>query len=150
MIAYNRYMDKTQGFELLPRTADIHMRAWGKTIKELFRNSLQGMASLMQPSLAHISASAKKEKKEIRVDAVDINTLLVEFLSQVTALSDIHNTVFTQIVFKRFGDNFLEAELSGDRTDGFEKEIKAVSYYEVDIKRNPESGLFETTLVFDI
>ena len=142
-------MDKTQGFELLPRTADIHMRAWGKTIKELFRNALQGMAALMQPSLAHTSV-LKKEKQEIRVDAVDINSLLVEFLSKVTALSDIHNMVFTHITFKTLGDNFLEAELSGMHTDEFEKEIKAVSYHEVDIKRNPESGLYETTLIFDI
>lgn len=143
-------MDKTQGFELLPRIADIHMRAWGKTIKELFRNALQGMASFTQPALWHSMAISKKEKQFIRVDAVDINTLLVKFLSEVTALSDIHNTVFTHIVFKTFGDNFLEAELSGAHTDEFEKEIKAISYHEVDIKRNPESGLYETILVFDI
>ncbi|MDP3769467.1 MAG: archease [Candidatus Sungbacteria bacterium] len=142
-------MDKTQGFELLPHVADIHMRAWGKTIKELFCNALQGTASLMQPSLSH-TAVVKKEKQGIRVDAVDINSLLVEFLSKVTALSDIHNMVFTHITFKTLGDNFLEAELSGTHIDGFEKEIKAVSYHEVDIKRNSESGLYETTLVFDI
>ena len=33
---------------------------------------------------------------------------------------------------------------------GFDKDIKAVSYQGVDIKRNPETGLYETILVFDI
>ncbi len=126
------------------------VHAWGKTINELFGNCLCAVASLMKPSVLAAGTKARKAKQFLRVDAVDINTLLAEFLSKVIGLSDIHNLIFTKVIFKHIGDNFLEGELSGVLADTIEREIKAVSYHDVDIKRNPISGLYETTLVFDI
>ena len=143
-------MDNAEGFELVPSDAEIRMKAWGRTIKELYLNAMRGMASFMKPGVFAAGAKNKKERQAIRVEAVDINTLLVEFLSQVTALSDIHNTVYTNLAVKTLGDNFLEGEISGVEADESDREIKAVSYHEVDIKRNPASGLYETALVFDI
>ena len=125
------------------------IHAQGKTISELFCNCLRAVASLMEPSVLAAGVKAKKVKQFLRVEAVDINTLLVEFLSKAIGLSDIHNLIFTQVTFKRIGDNFLEGELSGVLGHSVEREIKAVSYQDVDIKRNPVSGLYETTLVFD-
>ena len=128
----------------------IRINAWGKTIHELFRNSLRGMATLMQPTVLTAGRKAKKAKQLLRVEAVDLNTLLAEFLSKVIGLSDIHNLIFTNVTFKDIGDNFLEGEIFGVSTDELDQEIKAVSYQDVDIKRNLGSGLYETILVFDI
>ena len=128
----------------------IRINTWGKTIHELFRNSLRGMAVLMQPTVLTAGEKAKKVKQFLRVEALDLNTLLAEFLSKVIGLSDIHNLIFTNVTFKNIGDNFLEGEISGVSTDEIEREIKAISYQDVDIKRNLGSGLYETMLVFDI
>ena len=143
-------MDKTQGFQLIADTRPVRISAWGKTINELFCNSLRGMATLMKPTIFTARNSARKATRLLRVEAVDLNTLLIEFLSKVIGLSDVHNLIFTNVTFKDIGDNFLEAELSGVSADEPEKEIKAVSYHEVDIKRNQESGLYETMLEFDV
>ena len=133
-------------------TKSIRINAWGKTVNELFRNSLRGMATLMNPTIFTARDGARKTAKpqRMRVEAIDLNTLLVEFLSQVIGLSDIHNLIFTNVTFKSMGENFLEAELSGVSADMLEHEVKSVSYQEVDIKRNRESGLYETTLEFDV
>lgn len=139
-----------QGFEILPHTADMRMRVWGKTIKDLFRNALTGMAFYLAPEIEAMAQGGKKVKQAIRVEAVDINSLLIEFLSEAIAQSDIQNVIFTAATFQEFGENFLQGEISGVAVEGFEKDIKAVSYHEVDIKKNPETGLFETVLVFDI
>ena len=143
-------MNKIQGFQLIADTHPVRISAWGKTINELFANSLRGMATLMKPTIFTARNSARKATQLLRVEAVDLNTLLVEFLSKVIGLSDIHNLVFTNVTFKNIGDNFLEAELSGVAADALEHEVKGVLYQEVDIKRNQQSGLYETTLEFDV
>ena len=135
------------GFEILPHTADTRMRVWGKKLEELFRNALRGVAYYLKPVSLDL---AGKIKQKVKVEAADISSLLVEFLSEVIAQSDVHNAIFTKVTFKKFGDNFLEAVLTGAKVDGFDKEIKAVSYHEVNIKKNPETGMYETVLVFDI
>lgn len=143
-------MALSQGFEFLSHTADVRMKVWGSTIQELFQNALKGVSFYLKSSLAPSANNTQKEKTSVSVEAVDVNSLLVEFLSEVIARSDIENTVFIDVSFENFGENFLEGKLSGARVDGFDNEIKAISYHEVDIKKNPETGFFETVLVFDV
>ena len=143
-------MNNEQGFQMVIGAETIHVKARGKTVKELFRNALRGTAVFLKPAVWLTAEKTKKVKHVIRVEAVDINTLLIAFMSKVIALSDIHNIIFTNVMFKTIGCNFLEGELSGVAADGFDQEIKAVSYQDVDVKRNPESGLYETVLVFDM
>lgn len=150
VMIYNVSMATKQGFELMTDTEHLRIRAHGGTISELFRNCLCGIAALMNPTVLAASKKAKKVKQILRVEAVDINTLLVAFLSEVIGLSDIHNLVFTNITFKNIGDNFLEGELSGVSAGEIEKEIKMVSYQDIEVTRNPVSGFYETTLVIDV
>ena len=139
-----------KGFEFLPHTADVRLRVRGKTVKELFANALAGVAFYLAPNADPSVRGGAKVTQTVRAEAPDLNSLLIEFLSQIIAQSDIHDAVFHIITFKEFGENFMEGEIAGVKTHGFEKDIKAISYHEVDIKRNPESGLFETVLVLDI
>ncbi len=140
------------GFEMLPHTADVRMRVWGETLKELFQNALRAVALYLRPDLEELQKAKEKIplKRPLKVEAVDLNSLLIEFLSEVVAQSDIHNSVFLDTSFKKFGENFLEGKLMGLKVEGFEKDIKAISYHEVDIHKNPETGMYETMLVFDI
>lgn len=137
------------GFAVLPHTADMRLKVWGKTVKELFVNALKGVAFYMRPDAAELGKKAKKISRAIALEAVDINSLLIEFLSFAVAQTDIQSAVFVSATFKKLGENFLEGELIGFPVDGFEKDIKAVSYHEVDIKKNPATGRYETVLVFD-
>lgn len=126
------------------------MRIWGRKLEELFHSALHGLAFLLGPAVLQMARKGLSERQPIRIEAVDINSLLIEFLSEVVARSDTTGAVFPAVVFKKFGENFLEGEVLGVKVDGFEKYIKAVSYREVDIKKNPETALFETTLAFDV
>ena len=139
-----------RGFEILPHTTDMRLKVWGKTLEELFRSALRGMVSYWKPEALEKNKREFKEKKEIKIKAPDLTSLLIEFLSKTIAQTDILNTVFADVSFREFGENFLEGDLHGLKVDGLEKDIKAVSFQEVDIKKNPETGLYETVLVFDI
>lgn len=135
-----------RGFEILPHTADMRIKVWGHTLEELFENALRAAAFYLKPD----ASSKSKIKRTLKINSVDINSLLVDFLSEAITLSDINNAVFGEVKFEKLGENFLEGELHGVKVDGFDKDIKAVSYHEVDIKKNPETGMYETVLVFDV
>lgn len=143
-------MNKDQGFELISQAAGVHVKAWGKTVNELFCNCLHAMASLMKPSVLTSGVKVKKVKQLLRVEAVDINTLLAAFVLKIIGLSDIHNLIFTHVTFKRIGDNFLEGELSGVAAQDIEREPKGIVYDEVDVTRDPKSGLYKTKFLLDL
>ena len=149
-----RYMirtnDKNLGYDIVESNGNVQLNAWGKTLKELFRNALRGLTAYIKPNALAVSNKEPKEKHALRVEAVDLNSLLIEFLTSVIAAADFRGLAFTHVAFKTLGDNFLEAELSGVATNTFDQEVKAVSYSEVDIRHSPESGLYETTLVFEV
>ena len=143
-------MKNYQEFEIVPQDRDTHLLVRGRTVQELFRNALAGMASFVAPDAGAMSSSGKKIKREITVHAVYISSLLVEFISQILAEQDTHGAVFTQGVFRTFGENFLHAEVTGTSVEEPAAEICAVSYADVDVKKNPDTGLFETTLIFEM
>lgn len=138
------------GFEFLPHTDTVRLKIWGKQLEELFRNALRGVSFYLKSAVFEQKKKSLKGRHEIKIEAVDLPSLLIEFLSEVITQSDIHNKVFTDVVFKEFGENFLTGELTGSTVDGFDKEIKAVSYQDIDVKRNPETGMYETVLVLDV
>ena len=141
---------KNREFEIVSQDGTVKMRVWGKTLEELFRNSIKGIAAYLREGIGESARPGAEQKHTIQIEAVDIHSLLVDCLSEIIAQSDIYNCVFSDIAFSQFGENFLEGEISGAAVEHFDNEIKAVSYQEVDIKKNPSTGNFETTLVFEV
>ncbi|MBI2122436.1 MAG: archease [Candidatus Sungbacteria bacterium] len=138
------------GFEILEDVSGPKMRVWGNSIKDLFLNALSGVAVFVKPEILENEKKEKPIRQKIEVKAVDLNSLLVEFLSESLTQSDIHGALFHTASFKDFGDNFLKGTLSGFKTGEFANDIKAISDSEVDIKKNLETGMYETILVFDV
>ena len=143
-------MAANKKFEILPDDSGVRIRVRGKTVRDLFRNALLGVTSYMSPDVAAYAKSDRREHEEIAIDTVDINSLLVDFLSRVVARSDMRNAVFTGITFKKFGENFLSGQLTGVATDRFENEIRAISYSDVDIRKNPKTRLYEAMLTLEV
>lgn len=83
------------------------------------------------------------------MQSADINSLLVDFLSEALTLSDINDEAYLDATIARFTDTLVEAELSGIKIKGLEEEeIKAVTHHGVDIKK--VGDYWETTIVFDV
>lgn len=139
-----------QGFEILEDSLGARMLVRGNSVKDLFLNALRGVAAFVKPETLETEKNEKTIRQKIEVKAVDLNSLLVEFLSEALAQSDIHGAIFHTASFKNFGDNFLKCVLAGSKAEDFGKDIKAISDSEVDIKKNPETGMYETILVFDV
>lgn len=134
-------------FEILPHTADLRIRAFGKTKKELFKNSLIGMSSFIKKIV--IKNKKFKVKRNIKVQSSDLNNLLIDFLSEVLTLSDINQEVYFDVKFEEFFNKSLRATIYGIKIERFDEDIKAVTYHEIDIKKN-KKGLWQATVVYDI
>ncbi len=137
-----------QKFILHENDQGVRLTVWGKTPKEVFSCALAGIAA---HTIGESPAPARERdfvSQEIRARAVDINSLLVEFLSEVLARQEMDNVVFSSALFSEFGENFLSGEIRGIPMDRNQHRVRAIGYDTVDVHKN-EKGVYECTLVLE-
>jgi len=142
-------------FITIPHTADIQIRVFGKTVRELFANALYGMFQVIEP---RTDACEVKEdrlvckelpiKREVAVEAQDKEALLVDFLSEALYFSDVHNEAYLDVKFFQFTETALKGTIEGVSIHGFNVEIKAVTYHGMKIMQ--VDGVWQTDIVFDV
>ncbi|MGH8014998.1 MAG: archease [Candidatus Zixiibacteriota bacterium] len=133
--------------KVLPHTADVRMWVESDTRNGLFEEALIGMAELIKKS--GLKQSGPKINAVIELEAPDQTSLLIDFLSAVLTLGHQKKAVFTAVKFDKFSETALSSAVTGFETDGFDEDIKAVTYHEAEIEQN-QAGRFETIIVFDI
>ena len=133
-------------FEILEHKADLKIRAFGKTKEELFLNMMIGMNENMKPE---IKEPIEKIKREIKIEPPDLNSLLVDFLSEALYLIQVNKETYNDIKFTKFSDTELEGELTGQKVERFGEDIKAVTYHGLDINQKKD-GIWEAVVLFDI
>ena len=89
-----------------------------------------------------------KIEEKISLSSYDLNALLVDFLSEILAISDIKNAVFKEIFIEKLLDNEISAIIKGYPVKRFNKEIKAVTYHQLEIKKVDD--LYQAIILFDI
>lgn len=143
-------------FEQIPHTADIEIRVYGKTKSELFAHALMGMFQVIGPKAlgcvirdGRIECSQLPQTRAVEVQSFDLESLLVDFLSEALYLSDVHNEAYLHADIHELTDTRIRATLHGIVVEGFEVvEIKAVTYHDLRIEQL--DGLWQTNIVFDI
>ena len=130
-------------YEILEHRADLKIRAFGKNKKELFLNALLGMNAGLEPE----KDKKQNVKRRISIKSLDLSALLVDFLNEALYLIQVHKEIYNKIKFIKFSDNELKGELIGQKVERFGKDIKAVTYHDLDIHHNEN---WEGTVLFDI
>lgn len=132
-------------YRILSHTADLRLEVYGKTIEELFENATLALANILAPNVKEKISTGLKAK--LVVESASQNILLPDFLNEILAKSQIEKAIYFLEKIKISG-NRVEADLSGIRVDKFDEDVKAVTYHEVDIRK--EGDLWKTKLVLDI
>ena len=132
-------------YEVLEHKADLKIRAFGKTKEELFLNMLKGMASVFGAEIK----DRKQKTRRIKVKSLNLETLLVDFLSEVLYLSHVNREIYYDIKLKTFNNKEIEGKLIGHKVERFGEDIKGVTYHDLYISKK-KNGLWETTVIFDI
>lgn len=126
-------------FELLEHTADVFVKAYGDSVAEAFAACAEAMFALMVDE----SPIDSTEKVEFTIDAIDRESLLVRFLSELITTHDIEQYVFGRVEVQFTGENQLHSVAWGERFDERKHErglmVKAVSYHLLEIEE-PSCG----------
>lgn len=132
-------------YEEIEHTADVGIRAYGKTLDELFANAAEGMFSL----IADLKAVRPRGEVVVRLEADDLATLLLRWLSELLYLHETQRVLFSEFEVKVSGTN-LEGQARGEAIDKARHElrlaIKAVTRHRLTV--DPERGVAE--VIFDI
>ena len=130
-------------YKILEHPADIKIQAFGKTKQKLFLNAMKGMNAVLKSK-----SKTQNAKRKISVKSLDLNALLVDFLSEALYLPQVNKEVYNDVKFTKFNDKQLEAELTGNKIESFGEDIKGVTYH--DLKIEKENNQYQVTILFDI
>jgi len=138
-------------FEILEHTADIGIAAYGKNKREVFINTAKGMFEII--------AGKNKNLKEnfydkIKLEADNLEGLLFAWLNELLYIGETRLVILNKFQIKELSDFQIKAEVRGAKINPpsikIEKEIKAVTYHRLEIKKDGESGLWRAQVIFDI
>src|SRR3989454_114791 len=132
-------------YEEIEHTADVGIRAYGATLDELFANAAEGMFSLV----ADLGSVKAVGEIEVRLEAEDLPTLLLRWLSELLYIHETQRLLFASFEVHAEGTS-LRGRARGEAIDKTRHElklvIKAVTRHRLTV--DPRQGIAE--VIFDI
>jgi len=130
-------------------TADVAFDAYGKTLSEIFSNSALAMFEVMVDT----SQIAQNEKREIKANGQDMESLMFNWLNELLVYVDSENLAFSRFDIEVDEKNLrLAAECYGEPIDPKMHEtrtvVKAATYHKMEIKN--ENGIWRARVIIDI
>ena len=132
-------------FEEIEHTADRALRIYGSNLRELLLNAAGGMNSLM---VTKPDFSTRQEEKSVELNAMDAESLLVDWLSELAYWAETEMLIFHKFDLQKVSPTNIRATIYGTRATQLEKHIKAVTYHNLKIVQTAQ-GL-AATVVFDV
>ncbi len=125
-------------------TADLSIRVHGQDLPTLFANAARGMFALM----TDLERVRPIEQRQVDLEAFDVETLLVAWLSELLWLSEESGLYFNRFQIASLTPTRLNATAWGGPADQVFGHIKAVTFNNLRIT-STETG-YEVTIVFDV
>ncbi len=133
-------------FEFLPHTADAKIRAYGKTLNEVFENTALGVFEL----ITNTKKIEPKVSKEFSLKSEDKEALMYDFIAELIFLHDTQKLVFSKfkVSIKELDKGFeLSCLASGEEFNIKKHEengyVKAMTYSEMKIEKQKSAWVAE-------
>ena len=131
----------------IEHTADWAIRVCARDLVGLFAGAAEGMFGL----LTDLSQVTPVRRFEIDLRAIDVETLLIDWLNELLYLSEEHGVVFTGFTIHDLavhGGARLRAQVDGGHPSELFKVIKAATFHGLSIDHDDDG--FKAELVFDV
>jgi SHS2 domain-containing protein len=139
--------DKTNtqpaGYQEIEHTADWELAVWAPDLPGLLEQAARGIYALAGMRLN----PALPARRTLELQADDAESLLVSFLGELLHWVEQDNLAFDQFQIELDGLK-LRAALVGAQVGEWEKEIKAVTYHNLQVRQSAR-GL-QVNIVFDV
>jgi len=141
-----------KAFELCEHTADVLVRAYGRSLEEAFANAARGVFEVITDT----SKVEPRVCKHVRVEGIDLENALYRWVEEFLFYFDAEGLVFSRFrvhrIEKTDGGYVVEGEGCGEAFDPERHEyrtiVKAVTYAQMCIRRL--DGLWMVQFVVDI
>ncbi|NCO84485.1 MAG: protein archease [Nitrospirae bacterium CG_4_10_14_3_um_filter_44_29] len=139
-------------FEVIDISGDVGIRAFGKSIEDVFKNSALGMYSL----ITDLEGVKAEKDISISVESNSLEGLLVSLLNELIFQFDAYNFIGKRIDIQSLTPNpqspSLKAIISGEEFDTERHErkllIKAATYHRLKIEK--AGDVWQADIIFDI
>ncbi|MCH4814897.1 MAG: archease [Saccharolobus sp.] len=138
-----------RSFEFFEHTADVGIRAYGKSLEEAFSNAALGVFEVITDT----SKVKPIEYREIYLNGYDLENLLYKWIEELLYYYDSELMVFSKFDLMIDQDSMtLEGKAWGEKFNGKVHErrtvVKAMTYHQLSIEKT-ENG-YVITFVVDI
>ena len=135
-------------YDLLEHTADIGIKAYGRSLQELFENASFGLFEI----IADLENVKPKERFEINLDEENKEELFVAWLRELLYKFSTNQILFNNFVIRELTDTKLNAFAWGEKMDkskhNIKAEVKAVTYHGLKLEKS-QTG-WQTEVIFDV
>lgn len=134
-------------YEIIEHTADIGLRIFGHSQKDLFQNA----ALALFEQIADLSKVDKKKTISIELEAPDKSELFVSWLRELLYQADVRKMVFSYFDIMQIDEFHLRGVASGEEIDLnkhiMKAEVKAVTYHQ--LKLENKNNFWTAEVIFD-
>ncbi|MBI2068378.1 MAG: archease [Deltaproteobacteria bacterium] len=133
-------------YQVLDHTADIRLRIFARTRRELFQN---GVWAVMN-TITDARQIQKKQSRQLVVRGETLEELFLRLLKEVLYLFDTRHFLIRSLEVKENRDTLLRGVVWGEPLKGhcLKTEIKAVTYHRLSIKK--VRGRWVAEVVIDV
>lgn len=133
-----------EGFTEIEHTADWAYRVWSSSLAGLFVQAARGLYQLAGTQLA----SGECQERQIELQAIDGESLLVAWLNELLNLHESENLGCDEIDIFKLEPTALKARVTAAPVQQWLKDIKAATYHNIAIQSTATG--FEVTIVLDV
>jgi SHS2 domain-containing protein len=137
-------------YEFIEHTADVAVKAYGATLEEAFAIAAGAMFDIITDE----SPIERKQKVELKVKSMDMEGLLVNFLSRLIVLHEVDHLVLKDFDVAFTGDNSLRAAAWGEKftetKHGGGLHVKGVSYHMMEVVQGVGNKPCHVQVLFDV
>ncbi|MBN2392678.1 MAG: archease, partial [Anaerolineae bacterium] len=130
-------------YQEIEHTADLALHLWATDLPDLFATAAQGMLSLF----VEVDDAAPVETAELTLTALDVETLLIDWLNELLYFVEVQGIAFTMFEFTELTLTALAATLRGGPVWTYTGYVKAATFHDLSVLATPAG--YETEIVFD-
>lgn len=135
-------------YEFFEHTADTGLRAYGRTLEELFVNAARGLVEL----LVENSPVAGTEPRMIALSASSVDQLLQKWLKELLFWFATERFLPASFHLDTVTETEVRGRIAGERFDPRRHaqgtEVKGVTYHQFRVEQMPEG--WEASVIFDV
>jgi SHS2 domain-containing protein len=129
--------------ELIPHTGEIQVRVEAASLAELFAEAARALAEIMG-----VAAGEAGGWQPVSLEARDREALLVAWLDELIARTEIEHLLHTDVVIDELSDRRLRARVRGSPIAETRTAVKAATFHRLRIEVG--DGIARATITLDV